>query len=132
MYCAPQSDAVRTVLQEIATERNAPILFTDITKDQITEEKPGRMAFTHVLSTGERISLTTVMAGTYQVKNASLAAEAAFAMLGGQMKGTIALKDTQRIVQQSTEEVCEIIKRGIFQTLWPGSLCREPEHKIRL
>lgn len=120
VYCAPQSDAVRTVLQEVAKERNAPILFTDLTGDQITEEKPGRMAFDHKLSTGERISLTTVMAGTYQVKNAALAAEVAFAMLGGQMKGTIALKETQRIVQQSTEDVCEIIKRGIFHTRWPG------------
>ncbi len=116
VYSAPQSDAVRTVLQEAAKERNAPILFTDITGDQITEEKPGRMVFTHVLLTGERISLTTVMAGTYQVKNAALAADVAFAMLSGQRKGTIALRKTQ----QSTDDVCEIIKRGIFQTRWPG------------
>ena len=115
VYCAPQSDAVRTVLQEVAKERNAPILFTDLTGDQITEEKPGRMAFDHKLSTGERISLTTVMAGKYQVKNAALAAEVAFAMLSRQMKGSIALKETQRIVQQSTEDVCEIISEGSFR-----------------
>lgn len=120
VYAAEQTSQVYSVLTQVAELKHAPIVFADGKNAKILEERPGRMTFTYMLTTGEKLNLATAMAGAYQVKNAALAAEVAAALLTGQMTRFRMAETAHRLPVKSKNEVAQIIEQGIAHTRWPG------------
>ena len=118
VFSAPQKPEVIQVLKKTAEEKHAGITFVDGEKLQIREEKPGTMAFSCCLETGNAkehtvCELTTSMSGHYQMRNAALAANVAF-QLFPKVKANDSATETQR------EEILALIQKGIADASWPG------------
>ena len=118
VFSAPQKPEVVQVLKKTAEEKHAGITFVDGEKLQIREEKPGTMAFSCCLETGNAkehtvCELTTSMSGHYQMRNAALAANVAF-QLFPKVKANDSATGTQR------EEILALIQKGIADASWPG------------
>lgn len=120
VYAAEQNQVVKEVLTAVASEKDAPIVFADTQTDILLEDKPGNMAFSHVLASGVGITLKTVMAGVYQVKNAALAAEAAYALLPVLMSNEKKEAEGRSYAKSLEEHILEIIRDGMEKTRWPG------------
>ena len=122
VYSAVQNQEVKKVLAVVAAEKHASIEFSDTQADTVLEEKPGNMVFSHVLASGDTVILKTVMAGLYQVKNASLAADVADALLPGMMPTENKTEKVGWICAKPIDKdhKLEIIKNGIEKTHWPG------------
>ncbi len=105
VFSATQEPLVSSVLLETAKEKNATIRFVDDSKLNLLEEKPGNMSFTYqrAVNSGcsecnNQFSLSTTMAGHYQMMNAALAIE----------------------VFLSVMPMAEYVAPGIAKAKWPG------------
>lgn len=104
VFSASQQPEVEEIIRECAERKHAPILFVDMARSRMKKQQPLEMDFDYELSDGQKLELKTTMAGTYQMKNASLAAEVAYHLLP-QLIGKV---DVTRIVE------------GIYRAYWPG------------
>ena len=120
VYSAGQNQAVKEVLAAVASEKDAPIVFADTQRDVLLEDKPGHMVFSHMLASGANVTLKTVMAGVYQVKNAALAADVAYALLPVLLTEEKKKRAGNRKGPIEEEYRLEIIRNGMEKTRWPG------------
>ena len=108
------------MLTAVASEKDAPIVFADTQRDVLLEDKPGHMVFSHMLASGANVTLKTVMAGVYQVKNAALAADVAYALLPVLLTEEKKKRAGNRKGPIEEEYRLEIIRNGMEKTRWPG------------
>lgn len=76
VFAAPQAPEVESVIRRSAKDKHAAVTFVREADIQMISLKPGRLEFSY-----RGMPLRTAMAGTYQMVNASLAVETAYALL---------------------------------------------------
>ncbi len=121
VFCAPQKAEAELILRTHAKAAGSPIAFVNPDFLQMQKEEPGCMRFCYSspfqnaeIGFRHGLQLVTSMAGHYQMKNAALAAETAFAVLSGQEDLLSVQKDA------ALEQICFFIQNGIKKAKWRG------------
>ncbi len=109
VFSAAQKPEVKKVLVQTAEKCHAPLTFVKESHIAPVSLSPERMEFTYTLSEGQAdFRLATSMVGSFQRKNAALAIETAFALLGTAFAGGC------------SENRLELITDGIREARWQG------------
>jgi dihydrofolate synthase/folylpolyglutamate synthase len=110
VFSAPQDLSAAEVLKSAAREKNAKlVLLEDLAR--LVSQEPGKLCMEYWSEAYGTIRLETKLAGSYQLRNAALAAETALALLPGLIS-----KDTK----MDDEQLKNIVQQGIANAAWPG------------
>jgi dihydrofolate synthase/folylpolyglutamate synthase len=131
VFSAPQEPSAAEVLKSVSREKNAKLLLLEDSARLVSQE-PGRLCMEYQSKAYGTLRLETKLAGTYQLRNAALAAETALALLPELISKmneresdakTDADTPGNRMQNQlvpSNEDLCSIVQQGIAEAAWPG------------
>jgi dihydrofolate synthase/folylpolyglutamate synthase len=145
VFSAPQEDAVAEVLQSAARDKHAKLVLLDAGACRLLEQKPGLLRMEYRSEAYGTLLLETKLAGIYQLRNAALAAETAFALLpelvsdvGKSDAGGGQTDAQENHPEKSSDNVSGVpkyewlrntVQQGIADAVWPGRfevIGREP------
>jgi dihydrofolate synthase/folylpolyglutamate synthase len=110
VFSAPQEPTAAEVLKSAACEKNAKLVLLEDSARLVSQE-PGKLCMEYRSEKYGTLLLETKLAGTYQLRNAALAAETALALLP-----ELIAEDTK----MDDEQLKNIVQQGIAEAAWPG------------
>jgi dihydrofolate synthase/folylpolyglutamate synthase len=110
VFSAPQDLSAAEVLKSVSREKHAKLMLLEDSARLVSQE-PGRLCMEYPSENNGTLFLETKLAGSYQLRNAALAAETALVLLP-----ELIVKDTK----MDDEQLKSIVQQGIAEAAWPG------------
>lgn len=115
VFSASQECEVRNVIEDVAKNQHAPLVMVKEAAVSKIEQKPGVLSFTYESKKNGLFSLSTKMAGSYQMRNATLAVEVACSLIPVLLNKK---EDSDAVFDAGRNK--KIIEEGVANATWPG------------